>query len=65
MYMNFRHALYIKHTFMISRATETDKDDKGTATVTLNIKNKLEFGPVPLTGCVVTGAAACKLSVNV
>jgi len=50
---------------IIFRATETAGVAKGTATITLNIQNKLEFASASLAGCVVTGAIACKFIVTV
>ena len=45
----------------VSATEDADAAKVGTATVTLNIKNKLEFSSATLTGCVVEGATAGKL----
>jgi len=51
-------------THFSATETVTDNTEVGTATITLNIQNKLEFATATLTGCVVTGSAACKFNVT-
>jgi len=38
--------------------------DVGTATITLNVQNRLEFASSTLTGCVMASAAPCKANRN-
>lgn len=45
----------------VSATEGGDAAKVGTATVTLSIKNKLEFSSATLTGCVAEGATAGKL----